>query len=257
MSQSRELSLKLHRLRQELETLRLYGYTEIEGRLDEGWIEKLKAAVVTRAQAKPQEEMKRKNAAQGAEGLAPIRKEVEACHKCELSGTRTNTVFGVGNPKARLMFIGEAPGADEDKKGEPFVGRAGQLLTSMIEAMGLRREDVYIANILKCRPPGNRNPLPGEVELCEPYLVRKIKGIKPEVICALGAVSAKTLLKTNSPISRLRGEFHSYHGTPLLPTFHPAYLLRNPGAKKDAWNDLKMVMNKVGIPVPDGKKKNG
>lgn len=258
MEQTRELLAKLRGLELELETLKLYGHKEIEGRLDRNWINKLREAAksVERSTIKKHDEEVKLQARQPAkeEALDPIRSEVEACHKCALSDTRTNTVFGVGDPNARLMFIGEAPGADEDRKGEPFVGRAGQLLTSMIEAMGLKREDVYIANILKCRPPGNRDPLPAEVELCEPYLVRQIEVIKPEVICGLGRVAVQTLLKTKTPISRLRGEFHSYHGTPLLATFHPAYLLRNPAAKKDAWNDLQMVMKKLGLKVPPKKK---
>lgn len=240
-----ELLARLDALSLELETLKIMGYRELEGTLPAGWLERL-GKVETKGSV---------GKTAGARGkLDAIRGEVESCRKCELSKTRTNTVFGVGNPEARLMFVGEAPGADEDRQGEPFVGRAGQLLTRMIKAMGLEREDVYIANILKCRPPGNRDPLPAETELCEPYLVRQIEAVRPEVICALGRVAAQTLLKTNTPISRLRGEFHSYHGTPLLATFHPAYLLRNPASKADAWGDLKMVMKKLGMKPP--KKEN-
>ena len=254
MSRRQELLSRLNSLRLELETLKLLGYDGLEGPLREDWLETLSGdekrnAPTERAGAGPTG-----LAGAGKEReLAKIRREVEACRLCDLSKTRTNTVFGVGSADARLMFIGEAPGAEEDRRGEPFVGRAGRLLTSMIEAMGLRRDDVYIANILKCRPPGNRDPLPGEVEVCEPYLIRQIEVIGPEVICALGAVSARTLLKTKASISRLRGEFHPYHGTPLLPTFHPAYLLRNPAAKKDAWNDLQMVMRKLGLTPPRRK----
>ncbi|MDD4013921.1 MAG: uracil-DNA glycosylase [Candidatus Omnitrophica bacterium] len=183
----------------------------------------------------------------GLDGLRPV---VLSCKKCGLSGTRTNVVFGEGNPKARLMFIGEAPGADEDEQGRPFVGRAGQLLTKIIEAMGLSREDVYIANILKCRPPGNRNPLPDEIAVCSPYLMEQIKAIKPEVICALGKFSAQTLLNTETPISKLRGVFHDFYGTKLMPTYHPAYLLRNPAEKKAVWNDMKKIAAELGLKVP-------
>lgn len=232
---------KLSALRLELETLRIYGKNEIEGTMPKDIMKTLKT--------KPE---KTKNA--GTKTIGHLQAEVTACQKCELSKTRTNVVFGVGNPNADLMFIGEAPGADEDRTGEPFVGRAGKLLTKMIEAMGLTRNDIYIANILKCRPPENRNPLPAEVELCEGYLIRQIEAIKPKFICALGAVSAKTLLKTKEPISKLRGKFYSYHGTPLLPTFHPAYLLRNPAEKKNAWADLQLLMKKLGLSEkPEGK----
>ena len=151
-------------------------------------------------------------------------------------------MFGVGNPNAELMFVGEAPGADEDVQGIPFVGRAGQLLTKMIEAMGFRRDDVYIANVIKCRPPGNRNPEPDEVETCEPFLFRQIESIQPKVIVALGAFAAKTLLKTQDPISRLRGRVYEYHGAKLIPTFHPSFLLRSPDQKKYAWDDLKKAL---------------
>ncbi|MGK7346330.1 MAG: uracil-DNA glycosylase [Candidatus Nitrospinota bacterium M3_3B_026] len=253
MSASRELLARLDALSLELETLKIMGCRELEGPLPADWIERLSADGGGDTVDKTVEKRKPAGA---RESLDAIRGEVKSCHKCGLSETRTNTVFGVGNPDARLMFIGEAPGADEDRKGEPFVGRAGQLLTRMIKAMGLKREDVYIANILKCRPPGNRDPLPGEVELCEPYLVRQIEAVRPEVICALGRVAVQTLLKTKTPISRLRGEFHSYHDTPLLATFHPAYLLRNPPSKAEAWSDLQMVMKKLGMPLP-AKGENG
>ena len=150
-------------------------------------------------------------------------------------------VFGVGNPEADLMFVGEAPGADEDIQGEPFVGRAGQLLTKIIEAIDLKREDVYIANVIKCRPPQNRNPEPDEVETCEPFLFRQIDVIKPKVIVALGTFAARTLLRTLDPISRLRGRQFDYRGATLIPTFHPAYLLRNPSSKREVWEDMKLV----------------
>lgn len=174
---------------------------------------------------------------------------VRACTKCPLHATRTQTVFGVGNRHARWMFIGEAPGADEDRQGEPFVGRAGQLLNAMLFAMGLKREEVYIANVLKCRPPGNRDPQPEEVAQCEPYLLRQIDLIRPALIIALGRHAAHSLLKTEVPLARLRGQRLSYHGTPLIVTYHPAYLLRNPADKRKAWDDLclaKTVMQKSG-----------
>ena len=164
------------------------------------------------------------------------------CRRCKLCTMgRSQIVFGVGNPKARLMFVGEAPGEEEDKRGEPFVGRAGQLLTKIIEAIGLTREQVYIANVIKCRPPGNRNPEGDEVEQCEPYLFRQIDVIKPRVIVPLGKFAAQSLLKTMDPITRLRGRQFDYRGAALIPTFHPAYLLRNPSAKREVWEDMKKV----------------
>lgn len=182
------------------------------------------------------------------DSLAIIRGEVAACRACdELAATRTQTVFGVGNPRARLCFLGEAPGADEDRQGEPFVGRAGQLLTKIIEACTLSRDDVYILNVLKCRPPGNRNPLPHEVSNCRGFLDRQLSLIRPEYICCLGAVAAQTLLQTDTPIGRMRGRFFDYHGIAVMCTYHPAYLLRNPAAKKDVWEDMKILMRKMGI----------
>ncbi|MHB8624285.1 MAG: uracil-DNA glycosylase [Sulfuricaulis sp.] len=163
---------------------------------------------------------------------------VRACTKCSLQATRTQTVFGVGDRSAKWMFIGEAPGADEDRLGEPFVGRAGQLLNSMFFALGLKREEVYIANVLRCRPPGNRDPLPDEVMQCEPYLVRQIELIKPRLIVALGRHAAHSLLRSEIPLGKLRGQQLSYHGTPLIVTYHPAYLLRNPEDKRKVWDDL-------------------
>lgn len=173
--------------------------------------------------------------------LSALQQTISTCTKCELCKTRTQTVFGSGNPNADIMFIGEAPGADEDEQGLPFVGRAGQLLTKMIEeprSLNLPRSEVYIANILKCRPPGNRKPLPAEVAQCEPYLITQIELIKPRIICALGATSANTLLKNNTPIGAMRGQTFDYHGVPLLITYHPAALLRNPNWKKPAWEDM-------------------
>ncbi len=175
--------------------------------------------------------------------LAMLREEIgPACTRCKLHALgRTQTVFGVGNPAADLMFVGEAPGADEDAQGEPFVGRAGQLLTKIIEAIGLKREDVYIANVIKCRPPGNRNPEPDEVERCQPFLFRQIDAIKPKVIVALGKFAAQALLQTTEPITRIRGRQSKYRGATLIPTFHPAYLLRNPSSKREVWEDMKKV----------------
>lgn len=164
--------------------------------------------------------------------------EVRACTKCSLHATRTQTVFGVGHRQARWMFIGEAPGAEEDRQGEPFVGKAGQLLNAILFALGLKREEVYIANVLKCRPPGNRDPQPEEVAQCEPYLLRQIGLIKPRLIVALGRHAAHSLLKTDVPLGKLRGQKLSYHGTPLFVTYHPAYLLRNPADKRKVWDDL-------------------
>ena len=173
--------------------------------------------------------------------LDTLREEASTCTRCRLAETRTQVVFGVGNPAADLMFVGEAPGADEDVQGIPFVGRAGQLLTKIIEAIELTREDVYIANVIKCRPPGNRNPEQDEVETCEPFLFQQIDLIKPKVIVALGTFAARALLRTLDPISRLRGRVYEYRGAKLIPTFHPAYLLRNPSSKREVWEDMKLV----------------
>lgn len=175
------------------------------------------------------------------EALEELRREVQGCLRCSFGRTRTNLVFGVGSATAALMFIGEAPGYHEDQQGIPFVGRAGQLLTKIINAISLTREEVYIANILKCRPPQNRNPTPEETINCYPFLMRQIEIIKPKVIVALGGVAAKKLLKTERPTGQMRGQFHDFRGAKLLVTFHPAYLLRTPTAKKDVWEDMKKV----------------
>ncbi len=186
-----------------------------------------------------------------AQALRLIREDLGDCTRCRLSKQgRKQIVFGVGNPKAELMFIGEAPGADEDQQGEPFVGRAGQLLNNMIKAMGLRREDVYIANIIKCRPPGNRTPERDECETCSPFLMRQIAAIKPKAIVALGAVAAKTLLAINAPMSEFRGRWFDFRGTKLAVTYHPAFLLRDPRQKKETWRDLQMVMKELGMAMP-------
>jgi DNA polymerase len=180
--------------------------------------------------------------------LTALAKKVAACSRCrELAETRTQTVFGVGNPYARLVFCGEAPGADEDRQGEPFVGRAGQLLNDIIvKGMKMRREDVYILNILRCRPPGNRTPLPAEAAACREYLDKQLAIIQPEFICCLGAVAAQNLLGTDVTIGRLRGKVHDYQGIKVVCTYHPAYVLRNPQAKKPVWDDVQMLMTEMG-----------
>lgn len=182
-----------------------------------------------------------------SEALRMLEEEFRHCTRCPLSETRTQVVFGSGNPRARLIFVGEAPGFDEDKQGQPFVGAAGQLLTKIIRAMKLKREDVYIANCLKCRPPQNRSPLPTEVLTCRPILDRQIRIIRPEIICALGKFAAQTLLHTEDPISRLRGRFFERDGVKIMPTFHPAYLLRNPSDKKLVWEDMQKIMIELGL----------
>lgn len=183
------------------------------------------------------------------ETLLQIRDDLGECTRCKLHSTRTKIVFGDGNPKAQLIFVGEGPGADEDAQGLPFVGRAGKLLTQMIEAMGLQRGDVYICNVVKCRPPGNRQPEPEEVAACSPFLFRQLDSIKPKVIVCLGATAFQTLLQTNRSISHHRGQWLDYRGFKMLPTYHPAYLLRNPAAKADVWKDLQKVMAELGLEV--------
>ena len=181
--------------------------------------------------------------------LDNLKTEALDCHKCQLDQSRIHVVFGTGNQKADLMFVGEAPGAEEDRTGKPFVGRAGQLLTKIIQSTGLTRDDVYIANVLKCRPPGNRNPKSNEIEQCEPYLLRQIDLIEPKVICALGTFAAQILLRTDERISKLRGNFYNYHGTKVMPTYHPAYLLRNPENKRQVWEDIQKVMAELRLPT--------
>lgn len=183
--------------------------------------------------------------AKESDSLGDLRKEVTRCARCDLHKTRQNVVFGSGNPRAKLMFVGEAPGQDEDIQGLPFVGRAGQLLTKIVEAMGLKRSDVYIANILKCRPPNNRIPLPTEILACEDNVKKQIEIIAPDVICTLGKFASQTLLRTETPISVLRGSFREYHGIKVMPTFHPAYLLRNPQDKKLVWEDMKKILREL------------
>ena len=176
-----------------------------------------------------------------SETLESIRDDLGDCQRCKLAPTRSHIVYGSGNANADLMFVGEAPGADEDAQGLPFVGRAGRLLTRIIEAIGMKREEVYICNILKCRPPGNRNPEGEEIAACQPFLLRQIAAVQPKVVCALGSFSAQTLLKTKIPISKLRGQFIDYRGAKLMATFHPAYLLRNPNEKRKVWEDIQKV----------------
>lgn len=179
------------------------------------------------------------------ESLEEIRADLGDCRRCVLSEKRQHIVFGCGSEKARLVFVGEAPGREEDKQGVPFVGEAGRLLDRMLFAMGLRREDVYICNVQKCRPPGNRDPQADEIAACEPFLVRQLATIQPRVIVTLGRFAAQTLLRRQEAISRLRGRWHAYEGIPLMPTYHPAYLLRNPASKREVWEDLKQVMSRL------------
>jgi len=197
---------------------------------------------------------------QQSESLEKIRKDLGECQRCKLSKMRKNLVFGVGNPTARLVFVGEGPGADEDLKGEPFVGEAGQVLNRIITAMGLKRDDVYICNVVKCRPPGNRDPESDEIAACSPFLLRQIQSVKPEAIVALGKFASQTLLGTKEPISKLRGKFRDFHGIPLMPTFHPSFLLRKQGegsmdAFWDVWDDMTQVLRLLNLPVPEKSRK--
>jgi DNA polymerase len=183
--------------------------------------------------------------------LEELRSALGECDRCKLCSGRTNIVFGVGNPHADLMFVGEGPGQDEDEQGVPFVGRAGQLLTRIISnGMGLTRDDVYIANVVKCRPPNNRNPEPDEIVACEPFLQRQIAIVKPRAIVTLGKFATQVLLRERTPISKLRGRWHEYRGVPVMPTFHPAYLLRTPSDKRVVWGDIQLVMERLGLPLP-------
>jgi uracil-DNA glycosylase family 4 len=211
----------------------------------------------------PTERQKQRTVTNKSQILASVRERVRGCTKCaHLASSRTQTVFGVGNPDAEIMFIGEAPGADEDQQGEPFVGRAGQLLTKIIKAMGFAREDVYIANILKCRPDmpagsfGNRAPTPAEMQMCSPYLVEQIDIIQPKVLVALGAVAVEGLLGARGTMRELRGRWHSYNGTALMITYHPAYLLRNqsPSEKRKVWEDMMLVLERLGKPVSEKQR---
>lgn len=194
------------------------------------------------------------------ETLDKIRKDLGDCQRCKLAKTRKNLVFGVGNPQARLVFVGEGPGADEDTKGEPFVGAAGQVLNRIISAMGLKREEVYICNVVKCRPPGNRDPESDEIATCSPFLLRQLQSVNPEVIVALGKPASHTLLGTKEPISKLRGKFRDFHGIPLMPTYHPSYLLRKQGEGSmesfwEVWDDMAQVLRLLKLPVPEKNRK--
>jgi uracil-DNA glycosylase family 4 len=186
--------------------------------------------------------------------LAAIRAEIGECTRCRLHQGRKHIVFGVGDPQCEIMFVGEGPGADEDEQGEPFVGRAGQLLNNMIQAMGLRRDQVYIANVVKCRPPSNRTPERDECDTCGPFLLRQIEVIRPKIIVALGATAAKYLLGRNDSMGSLRGRIYEFRSTRLAVTYHPAFLLRDPRQKAEAWKDLQMVMKHLGMPVPQKRK---
>ncbi len=186
----------------------------------------------------------------GPETLEQIQADLGDCRRCKLCAQRRHIVFGQGDPRARLVFVGEGPGQDEDRQGEPFVGAAGQLLTKIVQAMGLSRQQIYICNIIKCRPPGNRTPEPDEITACLPFLRRQLETIAPACICALGAVAARTLLETDLPIGKLRGRFHDYRGIPVMPTFHPAYLLRNPEQKRSVWQDVQQIMALLKLTSP-------
>jgi uracil-DNA glycosylase len=233
--------------------LEFYEELGVDGmRLDPEWRKRPEAAgqvpsdppqiAVGRVRSDPPQPSEVRLFSSPAEALKAVRDDIGDCTRCKLHTLgRKQIVFGVGNPSADLMFVGEAPGADEDLQGEPFVGRAGQLLTKIIEAIGMTREDVYIANVIKCRPPGNRNPEPDEVEQCEQFMFRQVDTIKPKVIVALGKFAAQALLRTNDPITRLRGREYKYRGAVLMPTYHPAYLLRTPSAKREVWEDMKRV----------------
>jgi DNA polymerase len=234
-------------VRQQLRSDQLFGLSFVPFRVREG------------SDALPSADDERERAARAERLRVLDETQVRDCRKCHLCQTRTQTVFGQGHPNARIAFVGEAPGYEEDKQGLAFVGRAGQLLTRMIAAMGLKREDVYICNVLKCRPPENRTPAAEEILACSPYLHEQLSIIQPEVIVALGAPAAKTLLNTAKPIGQLRGHFHEYRpegilgegsAIPVMPTFHPAYLLRNPEEKRKAWEDLQLVMALLGLPLP-------
>ena len=238
-------------LRQQLETDQLLGLHEVP-------IAKDVAAAIGRGAPVASGASTEASAEQQAQLQELDESQVVDCKKCQLCETRTRTVFGQGSANARLVFVGEAPGYEEDQKGLAFVGRAGQLLTKMILAMGLSREEVFICNVLKCRPPNNRTPAADEIASCSPYLFEQLQIIQPEIVCALGAPAAQTLLNTKEAIGRLRGRFHDFYTSgaptigdcvPLMPTYHPAYLLRSPGEKKKTWADLQLIMAKLGLPV--------
>lgn len=230
------------------------GDSLISAAKQRAWLEKsfgVDGLYVNRAEGKPAQ--KAASAANAATVLKRIDKEVRACKRCELYKEATHGVPGEGSPKAELVFVGEGPGFDEDRQGKPFVGRAGKLLDKIIAAMGLKREEVYITNVVKHRPPGNRTPTKQEIAMCHPFLAEQLETIRPKVICALGGPAAQTLLKTDTNIGRLRGTFHRYPESPdilVMATYHPAYLLRNPGGKRMVWEDVKKIMEVLGKPIP-------
>jgi DNA polymerase len=237
----------------ELSLLRELGYTHLD--LTAPAVPAALAATIDQVDQRPAAEAEARIAAAAVTGGSPascltldeLRPFAMDCTACRLSGTRTQVVFGTGNPDADLMFVGEAPGRDEDLQGEPFVGRAGQLLTDIIKAMKLTREQVYIANVIKCRPPENRNPEPDELESCRPYIRKQVELIRPKVIVTLGRFSLQSLTGKSYAITAIRGSWLEYEGVKMMPTFHPAYLLRNPGAKKEVWSDMKKVMGELGL----------
>jgi uracil-DNA glycosylase family 4 len=231
MSGPDEVALLAGALKNYLEDLRESGVDELPY-----------GSLVAQAAVQPEYAFPIARRTETTEPLTEIRTDLGDCRRCPLCKTRKNIVFGVGSRNAPVLFVGEAPGRDEDIQGEPFVGEAGQLLTKMIIAMGYERSEVYICNLLKCRPPENRNPSPEEIAQCSPFLLRQVKAVAPKAIVALGTFSAQTLLGSREPISRLRGKFHDYHGIPLMPTFHPAFLLRSPEKKREVWEDLQQVM---------------
>ena len=234
-----------------LEDMKRSGVTHVE--VSRETLEELGKAPVVAGVAFPPREGTRPTTDATAE-LARIEARAKVCVKCgELSRCRHSVVFGVGSPRAEIMFVGEAPGHDEDMQGEPFVGRAGELLTKIIAAMGCQREDVYIANVLKCRPPENRTPLPDEITNCLPYLLSQIELIQPKIIVALGATAVRSLLDVQLGITKMRGHWYTFRDIPIMPTFHPAYLLRNPPAKKEVWEDMKAVLAKLGREAPKGR----
>jgi DNA polymerase len=235
------------------EHLKFFGELGVAGfRRDQAWSSRTGAEGTQNPEPRT---LNPEPATQNLDTLQSIREDIGDCTRCKLCTLgRKQIVYGVGNLHADLMFVGEAPGRDEDAQGIPFVGRAGQKLTQIIEAIGLTREDVYIANVIKCRPPENRNPEPDEVEKCEPFLFRQIDTIKPKVIVALGTFAARSLLKTDAPISRLRGRVYEYRGATLIPTFHPAYLLRNPSCRREVWDDMKKVRALLNDRSPDNRE---
>jgi DNA polymerase len=232
-----------------LEEMKRAGITHVE--ISRATLEALGQPVVGRVPSRGETETPARGSGRATTELAAVETRAKACTKCsELARCRHGVVFGVGNPRADLMFVGEAPGRDEDLQGEPFVGRAGELLTKIIQAMGLKREEVYITNVIKCRPPENRTPLPDEVQNCLPYLLSQIELIQPKIIVALGSTALRALLDVQLGITKMRGHWYTFRDIPIMPTFHPAYLLRNPAAKKEVWQDMQAVLEKMGRKPP-------